>query len=60
MNINMPILDGVDATKEIRHSGITVPIIAVTANALKSDSATFLAAGRSDYITKPLDKCLAG
>jgi osomolarity two-component system, sensor histidine kinase TcsA len=58
MDINMPILKGVDATKEIRRSGITVPIVAVTANALKSDSETFLAAGISDYITKPVDKHL--
>ena len=58
MDINMPILDGVDATKEIRDFGIKVPVIAVMANALKSDSATFLAAGMSDYIPKPVDKCL--
>ena len=58
MDINMPLLDGVGATKEIRHFGVKVPIIAVTANTLKSDSTTFRAAGMSDYITKPVDKCL--
>ena len=52
----MPILDGVDAMKEIHHSGITVPIFAMTANVLKSATATFLAAGMSDYITKQVDK----
>ena len=52
----MPLLDGVCATKEIRESGINVPVIAVTT--LKSDSTTFLAAGMSDYIAKPVDKHL--
>ena len=56
MDINMPLLDGVCATKEIRDSRINTPVIAVTT--LKNDSATFLATSMSDYIDKPVDKHL--
>ena len=37
MDINMPILDGISATKKIRELGIEIPIIALTANALDGD-----------------------
>lgn len=58
MDVSMPILDGCSATREIRASGSAVPIIAMTANALKGDAERFIAAGMSDYISKPVDKHL--
>jgi osomolarity two-component system, sensor histidine kinase TcsA len=58
MDVSMPILDGVAATKEIRATGSDIPIIAMTANALKGDAERFMAAGMSDYIAKPVDRRL--
>jgi len=55
MDENMPIMNGIESTKKIRELNIKVPIIAVTANALKGDREKFLAAGMNDYISKPID-----
>jgi CheY-like chemotaxis protein/two-component sensor histidine kinase len=57
MDINMPEMDGVEATKRIRalDSGARVPIIAMTANILMSEVDSYLAAGMNDHIGKPLD-----
>ena len=59
MDIQMPFLDGVEATKEILDyeedwNQPHVPIIALTANALKGDRERFLEAGLDEYTTKPL------
>ena len=59
MDIQMPFLDGVEATKEILeyeedYNQPHTPIIALTANALKGDRERFLAAGLDEYTTKPL------
>src|SRR5277367_2798044 len=56
MDVSMPVLDGVGATKEIRSSGSHIPIIAMTANALKGDAERFIGSGMSDYIPKPVDR----
>jgi len=58
MDVSMPVLDGVGATKEIRAMGSQIPIIAMTANALKGDAERFVGAGMSDYIAKPVDRQL--
>ena len=58
MDISMPVLDGVAATDEIRSRGSKVPIIAMTANALKGDAEAFMSAGMSDYVAKPVDRRL--
>lgn len=58
MDIQMPKLNGVDATKEIRAmdgEAANVPIIAVTANAMRGDREMYLAAGMDDYISKPIN-----
>ncbi len=59
MDIQMPVLDGVEATQEILdyeedYSLVHVPIIALTANALKGDRERFLSHGLDEYTTKPL------
>ena len=59
MDIQMPFLDGVEATKEILeyesvYGKAHIPIIALTANALKGDRENFLSAGLDEYTTKPL------
>ncbi|WP_297432108.1 ATP-binding protein [Sulfurimonas sp.] len=59
MDIQMPFLDGIEATKEILefeedYHRIHVPIIALTANALKGDRERFIEAGLDEYTTKPL------
>lgn len=57
MDIQMPEMDGIEATELIRKLGDTrlanIPIIALTANALKGDNHLYFQAGMNDYITKP-------
>ena len=58
MDIQMPVMDGYAATKAIRgipdEAKAKVPIIAMTANAFVEDKKQAMAAGMTDYITKPL------
>ncbi len=55
MDIKMPKLDGLEATKLIRESGVTIPIVAVTAYAYETDREAAIAAGCNDFITKPVN-----
>lgn len=54
MDIQMPLLNGMDATKQLRELGITTPIIAMTANAITGDKENYLSSGMNDYISKPI------
>jgi osomolarity two-component system sensor histidine kinase TcsA len=58
MDISMPVMDGVTATRHIRAQGHQIPIVAMTANALKGDEEAYLSAGMNDYIAKPVDRKL--
>lgn len=54
MDCHMPVMDGLEATRRIRESGNTLPIIAVTARALEDDKQRCVDSGMSDFISKPI------
>jgi len=57
MDVQMPVMNGVEATIAIRElggQGASIPVIAMTANAMQGDREQYLAAGMDDYIAKPI------
>src|SRR5262249_24746999 len=58
MDVQMPVMDGLEATRAIRlkeqSSGKHIPIVAMTAHALKDDQERCLASGMDDYVSKPI------
>jgi len=56
MDLQMPVMDGLQASAAIRAMGLaTLPIVAMTANAMEEDRRRALAAGMDDYVAKPID-----
>ncbi len=55
MDIQMPVLDGIEASRIIRQHNTTIPIIAVTANAMQDDLDKTLAVGMNAHLNKPIN-----
>src|SRR5215217_656553 len=60
MDIQMPVMDGYQASKCLRESGETLPIVAMTANVLSGERQKCLNAGMTSYLSKPLSQDLMG
>lgn len=54
MDIKMPVMDGLEATKEIRKNHPDLPIVALTANAFDSDHQLAFDAGCNEFLSKPI------
>ncbi|MBO6850600.1 MAG: response regulator, partial [Marinobacter sp.] len=56
MDIQMPVMNGRDATAALREAGINTPVIALTANVMAEDIADYRLAGCNEHLAKPIDK----
>ena len=55
MDLQMPEMDGIEATRRLRAAGHAMPIVAMTASAMPEDRERCLQTGMNDYVSKPLD-----
>lgn len=53
MDVQMPVMGGIEATEKLREAGVDIPIVAVTAHAMKDDQQQCIDAGMNDYLAKP-------
>ncbi|MDX5297928.1 MAG: response regulator, partial [Gammaproteobacteria bacterium] len=56
MDIQMPVMNGRDATKALREAGINTPVVALTANVMAEDIQDYREAGCTEFLAKPIDK----
>ncbi|WP_250832077.1 response regulator [Marinobacter sediminum] len=56
MDIQMPVMNGRDATAALREAGVNAPVIALTANVMSEDIADYRLAGCNEHLAKPIDK----
>ena len=56
MDVKMPLMDGMEATRLIREFNVEIPIIALTANAFEDDKRIAYEAGVNDFLTKPVNR----
>ncbi|HEY5071582.1 MAG TPA: response regulator [Caulobacteraceae bacterium] len=54
MDVRMPAMGGIEATRKLRAAGVAAPVVALTANAFEDDRAACLAAGMDDFLIKPI------
>ncbi|HAS81518.1 MAG TPA: hypothetical protein DCS43_02270, partial [Verrucomicrobia bacterium] len=53
MDVQMPVMNGIQATQKIREQFPDLPIVAITAHAMSGDQERCLEAGMNDYVSKP-------
>jgi signal transduction histidine kinase/CheY-like chemotaxis protein len=55
MDMRMPVMDGLAATRALRQRGVKIPVVALTANAFEDDRRACLDAGMNDFLSKPIE-----